>query len=268
MEKPHPSFVARSLFAGAVVRLERGSEHLADIKLRLDRLRQSNPDRVVDEGDPDIVYIAQLRPPHDRYPMLPVSDVLMISVVIGELIHNLRAALDYLIYGLAWIDSKRFHKMTQFPIYSCEDDFTRDGLTKLKGLSDEHIARIKELQPYNGCHWTRTLARLSNRDKHRELIKMFPVNNFALQLGVRFPKPIESNAEATESEDWEVKLVDPPAFYKWCLENTVKVNLTLTGDVTLSDGTPIIDTLEILKSQVSNLLGEFEDIFLLHGQSA
>jgi hypothetical protein len=63
-------------------------------------------------------------------------------------------------------------------------------------------------------------------------------------------------------------MVDPAAFWKWVHENTVKMNLTLTGDVTLSDGTPIIDTLEILQSQVSNSLGEFKDVFLLHGRAA
>jgi hypothetical protein len=46
--------------------------------------------------------------------MLPVDDVLMISVVVGELIHNLRSALGYSIYGSA-VDSKRLRKIIPDP---------------------------------------------------------------------------------------------------------------------------------------------------------
>jgi len=88
--------------------------------------------------------------------------------LIGEVIQNLRIALDYLVYELACFDSKGIVEKTQFVIVDSESDF-RKNLWRLRGLTGEHIAMFQRLQPYTGCHWTRLLRDLSNPDKHRYL---------------------------------------------------------------------------------------------------
>jgi len=91
--------------------------------------------------------------------------------------------------------------------------------------------------------------------KHRELIKVGPVDRFALHLGVRVPTPSMSNVNVDDhGSEWRAKVVDPHAFFKWVHENTVKSQLTLGDEVTLIDGMPIMDTLDVLGSEVSNLV--------------
>src|SRR5689334_11619575 len=89
------------------------------------------------------------------------------SVVVGEIVYNLRAALDYLVYVPAEQDSGARQSGTQFPIEDSQQGFTAHRPTRLKGVSDEHAAVIRQFQPYRGCEWTRTLRDLSNPDKHR-----------------------------------------------------------------------------------------------------
>ncbi len=105
----------------------------------------------------------------------------LLSILVGETIYNLRAALDYLIYELALLDSGRIRNNTQFPIEDPpKDERDRaawekswdDGRThpRLNGVSDKHKATIRKFQPFERCEWTRTLRHLSNPDKHRRLI--------------------------------------------------------------------------------------------------
>jgi hypothetical protein len=101
------------------------------------------------------------------FPHEPVPHI--IKILVGEIIYNLRAALDYLVYELAYLDSGEIKNGTQFIIEDREKVFQRKRNSKLKGVSDEHVAIIERLQPYNGCDWTRILRELSNPDKHRRL---------------------------------------------------------------------------------------------------
>ncbi|MBI3595896.1 MAG: hypothetical protein HY203_01935 [Nitrospirae bacterium] len=91
-------------------------------------------------------------------------------VLIGEVVYNLRAALDYLVFLLAAIDSGQLQEQTQFPIIDDEKDFSAQIKSRLKGVSSQHVAAIRSLQPFAGCAWTGELRDLSNPDKHRHLI--------------------------------------------------------------------------------------------------
>ncbi|MCH8188130.1 MAG: hypothetical protein IIB66_05415, partial [Proteobacteria bacterium] len=101
------------------------------------------------------------------FPIEPVPHI--IKILVGEITYNLRAALDYLVYELARLDSGEVKNGTQFPIEDTEDGFKRKRNAFLKGVSDKHVAIIESLQPYSGCDWTRILRDLSNPDKHRQL---------------------------------------------------------------------------------------------------
>jgi len=101
----------------------------------------------------------------------------MLPVVISDAIHNMRAALDYIVFELAKLDSP--HKSpngTQFIIEDVKSDPTDPSVgfdvrrkRYLKFLSDRHVTMIEALQPYMGVEWTKTLRDISNPDKHRQL---------------------------------------------------------------------------------------------------
>ncbi len=101
----------------------------------------------------------------------------------GELIHDVRSALDQLVYALVSENDNDPGEHTQFPIYDSETLWNRDieerdptrSPSPIRGITDEEFTFIKAAQPYHLAHKKRTghplmqLLRMSNVDKHRTL---------------------------------------------------------------------------------------------------
>jgi hypothetical protein len=96
---------------------------------------------------------------------------LKISIIIGEIIYNLRSSLDYLVFSLAQLDSGSQQLMTQYPICDNLADFKKRTSRDLQGLSPLSIGQIEKFQPFSGSPCLKTLRELSNPDKHRHLLK-------------------------------------------------------------------------------------------------
>ncbi len=161
---------------------------------------------------------------------------LKLSRLISEVIQHLRIALDYLVYQLTRFDAKSIVEHTQFPIANTEIIF-KQLLRRynLKGnLSPEHIAMIERLQPYEGCNWTKWLAEFSNPDKHKDLT--------AVASPVMF-SPSPGSAEAIL------------AGKKVNMEGDISIQITF------GDGTPVIEGLEQLVSQIARTLSDFNSEF-------
>jgi len=109
------------------------------------------------------------------------------------------------------------------------DLFARQRTSYLKGVSDEHRAIIESLQPYRGCDWTKLLQRLSNRDKHVALVRL---NHQIVSF-------------TTEHEADEPPAEDTEEVYRYRYREC---------EITFRDGTPIIETLQNLQTQVANFL--------------
>ena len=103
------------------------------------------------------------------------------TLIIGDCIHNLRCALDYLVYAVAVFEAKceppPFERALAFPITDSRKDF-EDAVARksLGSISDPVIAVFESLQPYNRPHPTlppllKILRSFNNADKHR-LIKL------------------------------------------------------------------------------------------------
>lgn len=77
------------------------------------------------------------------------------GVDIGEIAHNLRCALNYLVYQLALLNNSSKpetvaqNRKLQFPIFSDPDQFKKSGKAMLKLLKIEHQISIEQLQPFN-----------------------------------------------------------------------------------------------------------------------
>lgn len=112
------------------------------------------------------------------------------GIYIGEIAHNLRSALNHLVYQLALLNSSNKRetvagdKLLQFPIFLYERDFKTKGKKRIKLLTPEHQASIERLQPYKGSSspllktidltkWSGCdsplfwLEEINNTDKHR-----------------------------------------------------------------------------------------------------
>ena len=105
-------------------------------------------------------------------PIVPIE----YSVRLGEIVYNLRSALDQLLWQLVHVNYKAPGRHNEFPISNDESRFNEVVKTKLKGVSQLSLDRIREMQPFGEVDkWSalETLHFLCNIDKHRSVILPF-----------------------------------------------------------------------------------------------
>jgi hypothetical protein len=238
-------------FLDAALRYDRAREHLADINRMLDAFKATPRDigLYVEAESLDEL----LSRDREDVRAVPIPDDLAIRI--GEFAYNLRCALDYLVFALAWHDSGRepkgkWARRLQFP---CESDIKRfEGrkATTLKRVSEKHVAMIREYQPASGCRWMEVLVGLSDSDKHRHL---------ALLAG-------SFNAE-DETAVWRHRTVPHPDAVPderglYAIED-VDMEDEATLDIVFPDGRLVAETLQELETQVRQLLLRFGKEFVL-----
>lgn len=162
-----------------------------------------------------------------------------IGILAGEVVYNLRAATDYLVYALAALDAGTPNEKSQFPIEEKEKVYREVRRnTWLQGVNDKHVDQLAAYQPFAGCKWTRTLRDLSNFDKHRQLTPINPT--------------------------WKGQLPARDALFEPFPGQPSRVRAPLrdqTCDVRMADRFPLIETLNELGGGVRSLVEEFEPDF-------
>ncbi len=118
---------------------------------------------------------------------LPHIDDLMphkAQAIAGEIIHDLRSALDNLIYEVSRQNNNGVEvEQTQFVIAD-DQEFYRNQQRRLRKLTEEQRLKVESIQPYNNeDKWASLLSDLSNRDKHRYLITLY--NHSRITVSVR-----------------------------------------------------------------------------------
>jgi len=170
-----------------------------------------------------------------------------LGTLIGEACYNFRCVLDYLVYALAKLDSGSPQKNTQFPIMDRMEQFNGRGKTMLCGINIAHITAIEQLQPYMGCNWTKRLAAISNMDKHRHLVTSRGSTQITVHSSLEKDLTNILGVKRTATHPLAGKEVD------------VKVHVF--GQITLDDGTPVIEKIKEIKAGVVDTLGSFEPDF-------
>jgi hypothetical protein len=99
---------------------------------------------------------------------------LMWGVIVGEIIHNLRSALDHTIWQLVLADKGIPDRNNQFPIFSRPPKKASDFAKCVRGVSHAAETVIRGLQPYtrpkrSELEPVEILSALSNVDKHQTL---------------------------------------------------------------------------------------------------
>lgn len=234
----------------AFLRYLRAGEHLMDLH-RLVRDFKADPQEMGTYIEPET--LDELMDPK-RGDLHQVSIPDAIPIRVGEIAYNLRCSLDYLVFALAWHDTGvepfgAWARNLQFPIETKPKVFEGRRTTMLKGVSDPHIAMIREYQPCEGCDWTGVLADLNDLDKHRYLTV----------LGGRF----DPNIGTTE---WVTNAAEIEAMWERGIRHSpedMEVEMRAAFDVVFPDGELVAETLEELESEVRTLLLRFGREFTL-----
>lgn len=132
-------------FADAWARVDRAAEHRERFKLAEEAWFETRPHHFMTEFDPDTgKHVKRLK----VAPIVPPT----IGAIITDAIHNLRAALDYLAYSIAVVDSGQNppprHKKLAFPIAETSEEFDRKANTCRGDLRDVIWAAFKAFQPF------------------------------------------------------------------------------------------------------------------------
>ncbi len=188
------------------------------------------------------------------------------SVIIGDMIHNFHASLDYLAWRLFQAGTDRDPEKARrvyWPIV--EDAMKTTGIINqcLPGLRDEHRTVVEKHQPYRGkpglLHPLKVLADLSRKDKHRQLVVL-------LARHVKYMVAIAPRSVVRE-------IVVPPrdaaimkvgaelarVFFvpSYNPETAVKVQIPSAVTVAFEDGIYVMEAINHIGNRIHQILTEF-----------
>jgi hypothetical protein len=161
-----------------IAKLDRAKEHLATFDSEFARFLELNPYRI--EPHPPTP------PPQlgEAYatPAVPNLSIgifridheppLRLRLILGDYIHNARAALDHLFWQLCLLEDPAAEEFSYFPIFASSDPGSQARLKGVLQLVHPDVAiALERLQPYHRGDAYRfnklwQLARLDNIDKH------------------------------------------------------------------------------------------------------
>jgi hypothetical protein len=221
--------------------LKNARKRLANLKYLIEGGGRVEIDAVTayrDPGDPSVI--------HQNIPN-PVDHI---SPEIGSIASDFKAVLDQLIHAAYEVRNGKPpgpKSRTQFPVCKCPNDFRASIKRDLEGIPIIDHAFIEKLQPYNGHHCLLLLKSLANPYKHRR-------NPYLHAEDVL----ISGHASYSQA-DAENFLTLPKSGVR--VPKSVQVNAHFRGKVTMKDGTPVIDALEVLQAEIASVFDSFKLYF-------
>lgn len=193
------------------------------------------------------------------------------SLAVGDIVSNLRSALDHLAYQLALVEAScrgspltaEERKNVYFPIHTRR--WTRDSKADVRRFGGPSVAVIKHFQPYRGRagdgdgrryrHQLTLLRQLSNRDKHRLLVVvaavpdriktgMFPPG---VRLRITGRKRVQLRAEFGRATFPDV-------------EGEVDVTAEMTPTISFPQGWPVISSVDRIAAYVVEIVRQFDPL--------
>jgi hypothetical protein len=253
--------------ASVRAKIGRAERHLCDIDAALKLLISSDPNAkqpvtfdYESDGKEIVVKLASCEPLDPALPLM-----------IGDCLHNLRSALDHLVYRLALKHgaSTKSADKTFFPIYLTKDKFDARVEKLIKPfISSIALAEIEKCQPYSAYDvpeeadvWI--LSQLDIFDKHRLLVvagQTFAATEFALALPTGeelrqvIPKPIWKPVEEG-AEIIRFRFVEPPGRVRVQIKMVTTIQFINTG--LSSDGIVVQDALRQCVGIVAAIASDF-----------
>ena len=158
----------------ALLKIKRAKQHIADFESKLQAFKAANPYRLVVESNDEangfsLVFRILKSAPSD------------LPAIVGDAVHNLRVALDVLIYGIV---VKNFPEASPGQARRIQFPFSETADALERTINDRHICRagkqvtdeIIRLKPYKGASGDGgglyALHELDIADKHRLFIDL------------------------------------------------------------------------------------------------
>lgn len=149
---------------GPRLKLQRAKHHLDDLVEAIKRFYETDPYDGVIQDNPETQRREFTVTRAD-----PLPDEL--AVICGDAVHNLRSALDHLVWQLIIANGGKPNQNAAFPIWGSESKFKSSRPGYAKGVSKQALDLLYGLKPYKGgsdALWR--IHQLDIVDKHRLLL--------------------------------------------------------------------------------------------------
>jgi hypothetical protein len=156
--------MSKATLDGPKLKLERAKSHIDDLVAAIERFYETNPYDGIVQDNPET---------NRRELTVTRADSLPdeLAVICGDAVHNLRSALDHLIWQLIVANSRKPNENAAFPIWRSESKFKSGRPGYAKGISKPALDVLYALKPYKGGNdalWL--IHKLDIVDKHRLLL--------------------------------------------------------------------------------------------------
>jgi hypothetical protein len=254
----------------ALVRLkiERADKHIDDLKAAVRSFFDTGPYLIGHKHDLHtrklVYYVASVQP-------VPVAIVL----ILGDILHCLRDALDYLaqqLYLVGTGNANGYRDKTSFLIAKSAKDFKAGFAGKVEGMRKDAIDAIAALEPYPSGKGADlfTLHRLNNIDKHRLIVtvgSMYRSVDLGAHMTARmekilgktlptlhaFLRPADNLFPLEEGKELLVMGVDDEPNEK--MQFTFAVAIYEPGII---EGEPIVETIMTFRDRISDIVNAFK----------
>jgi len=152
------------LLSGPLMKIERAKQHINDANRQVTEFLRKKPFelRVSEHRDPQrrIVYVKANQ---------PIPSV--ITLILGDTVHNLRSALDQLCWGMVGSQAQT-PKSVGFPFVERKDALGSAIATRQMNIAPEKVIKeIHALEPYpSGNKYLHAVKSLAETDKHRNVL--------------------------------------------------------------------------------------------------
>ena len=123
------------------IKVERANKHIVDLGAAIDKFFERRPHSVVAYID------EEHKPTYCLKHIEPIDSA--VSAVTGDVIQNLRTALDYLA-GALWLRTNRGEWRGYFPICESSEKYESESPGKTKGMPIAAKEAIDRIAPYEG----------------------------------------------------------------------------------------------------------------------
>lgn len=250
--RPRIGMGPRHPLYGAALKIERARQQLDALDRAIEGFLRGDTYRVTARFDTDkTLKVYRIEP-------LLAPDGTRWGVLVGEIVHNLRSALDHIVWQLALLDDGVPDKSNSFPIFKVDNSWSQGMIdASLKDVSDDATQMIKSFQPYNAgndaeSHALWILHSLWNADKH-QTVQDLP---FTLEFNVPKHPGVSANFLDNGGIDVFIPLdLDQEIDFKPDVSS--KVTFPMEGPVNGADMKTLRHMHDVIRDRVLPMLASF-----------
>ena len=125
-----------------------------------------------------------------------------LGVIFGDMLNNLRGALDHLIWQLALANNGTPSRGNAFPVVNDPSVWPSARSDSLKGVSDTCAEDVRAVQPFHEgrqapFHWLALLNEVNNINKHRVIAPVL-ISSFAWEPTFELNRPAEAGDQVID----------------------------------------------------------------------